>query len=255
MPSQSITTEAIVLKSRPRGAQDLLLIMLTPKLGRLPCIAKSGRNSFKRFGGCLNLFSEIEGLFTVRDGMEVGRLESAMLLEPFEGIRRGMPSLSAASAGAELCDRLSYGIEGAEDLYHETKVFFSNVSKGGTDRSLASFSIRALAIAGFRPELYKCVFCGKPSTETMTQRAFDIHRGGLMCPECYGAGRSTENATRRISGWVKKELVSMLEAGEGSGWECPPARAAECCALVSMLVAERLGSPLRTLGSPPIFYP
>ena len=252
----SFPTPALVLRTRDLDAADRLVTLLTPARGRIVCAAKNARKSFKRFGGCLNLFSEIQAEVTVREGRELGRLESAVLLEPFEDLRRGWRTLAIAATGIELVDRIAHGTEEASALYRVTRGFLRAVGAaagdpgpGGADaRALTAFELRVLAHAGFRPELLHCVVCGRGATDRKVARTFDLHRGGLLCPACAKADAGTGRGGRllTLTDTARAALAAMLAGEPDDPAACPPKARAECAGLVNALITERLGTPLKT---------
>ncbi|MBI5526776.1 MAG: DNA repair protein RecO [Deltaproteobacteria bacterium] len=260
------STKAIVLRVRDTGASDVLATLLTPRNGRLVCAARNARKSFKRFSGCLNLFSEIDAVVAASEGRDVMRIESAALLDPFEGLRRNRV-FAIASAGIELVDRISRGAEEAPAVYSETRGFLAALSSAGcgktgesedrrTQRSaLTGFSLRILALSGFRPEFDHCVSCGRDATTKGVTRTFDLHRGGLVCPKCVGSARTHARGHVSLSAAARAALKEMLgarvrpsasAAAQQSGVSLQPSWSAECARLVDALVVERLGSPLRS---------
>ena len=242
------STPAIVLRVRDTDTADRLAVLLTPARGRLVCAAKNARRSFKRFGGCLTLFAEIQAEAVAIEDREIARLESAVLLEPFEGIRRGWRPLAVAAAGTELVDRIAHGAEEAPALYAEMRAFLAATADPLADaaRTLSAFELRVLALAGFRPELDLCVRCGRGVTRKAVTRTFDVHRGGLVCPACVAKHPSPGRRDRvlAISDAARAALAAML-AGAAPP-DIPAKVHAECAGLVNALITERLGAPLKT---------
>ena len=73
---EHISTTAIILRVRDSGALDRIVTLLTPGHGRMVAVARSARRSFKRFGGCLNLISEIDCELSLKPGREVAARSS-----------------------------------------------------------------------------------------------------------------------------------------------------------------------------------
>jgi DNA repair protein RecO (recombination protein O) len=237
-----ISTEAIVLRARDTGSLDRMVTLITPSHGRTVCVAKSARRSLRRFGGCLGTFSRIEAEISIREGRDMGRLESCTLLDANEGIRECLDRLQLASAGAEIVDRITHTGGEFGELFGETAAFLKSVSTGGGIHALVRFEIRALSMSGFRPELGRCVCCGREASERSLRRIFDVHRGGLICPSCSRSGGP--GYLLDISGGARDELVAMLEGGTDTA--APGAVLAECTTIMNALVTERLGAPLRS---------
>jgi DNA repair protein RecO (recombination protein O) len=256
---ERFSTKAIVLRARNTGTADVLATLLAPRHGRIVCAARNARKSFKRFSGCLNLFSEIDAVVAAAEGRDVMRIESASLVEPFEGLRRSHGVLATGSAGVELVERILRGTEEAPAVYSETREFLSNLSATGCGRAertggrrahgflLTCFSLRVLALSGFRPELDHCVSCGRDATKKAVRRMFDLHRGGLLCPRCAGPGPIPGRGFVPLSPGARSALKEMLAAGlRPTAYSLQPALSADCARLVEALIVERLGSPLRS---------
>jgi DNA repair protein RecO (recombination protein O) len=208
----SIRGEAVLLRSVDYGESDRIVHLLTRDQGRLTAIAKGARRSRKRFPGTLDLFNrlEIEGRINRRASMAF--LERARLLDPFLGLRSDATRYALASFLTEMLDRLSpEGLRGpeAERLYTLTIESLGLVESVRPDAALrVLLELRVLDALGLRPELGRCVRCGRaPAADVLPNHrvSFFVPDGGIVCSAC-GVG---------LEGLVPMELgtLRILEQG------------------------------------------
>lgn len=187
----SIACEAVLLRAVEFGESDLVVHLLTADTGRLTAIAKSARKSLRRFPGTLDLFNRlaIEGRTRPRGGM--GFLERARLVDPHLGLRRDPARYALASFLVELLDRLSpEALETAEArplfaLASESLALVERVRPTPSLRIL--LELRVLEALGLRPELERCVRCGREPGEQVPDTHgvnFHVPDGGLVCSAC-----------------------------------------------------------------------
>jgi len=197
----SLQTEALVLRAVDFGESDRIVHLLTPAVGRLAAIAKGARRSRRRFPGTLDLFNQLEVTASLRRPAALARLESARLLRSFEAIRLGAPRFALGCYLLELLDRLAPEGGAKRDL---ARLFA--FAEGALDwldrepptrRTRVLLELRALEALGLRPELLRCVRCGRellanvPGRERSAPTApvpFLIAEGGPACAACAAAG-------------------------------------------------------------------
>ena len=161
----SFRCEAILLRAVDYGESDRIVHLLTAETGRLTAIAKAARRSHRRFPGTLDVFNRLQVEGRMRPRASMAFLEKAHLIDPFLGLRRDPARYALASFLAEMLDRLSpEGLAGGE----ATRVFefavesLSLLAVGKPDRALrVLLELRALDALGLRPELGRCVRCGR----------------------------------------------------------------------------------------------
>ena len=184
--------EALVLRVVEHGESDLIVRLLTPKLGRLTAIAKGARRSVRRFPGTLDLFNLLRVAVRRRGRAGMGFLEQARLATPHLELRRDTRRYALASFLCELLDRMApEGAHGADAhrIFGFARAAFSALGEVQPDRSYRLLiELRALDALGLRPELGRCVRCGKPPTGGETI-GFHVADGGLVCVAC-GSDRS-----------------------------------------------------------------
>ena len=118
-------------------------------------------------------------------------------------------------------------------------------------RALFLFELQLLALAGYRPQLHRCVTC--EAAIEPGANAFDPALGGVVCPACAPAQR----AARPVSTAALKLLRNLQTRGEAMlGVAAPPAVLSEVEGLLGLYVQHllerqpaRLPSSTRCAGS------
>jgi DNA repair protein RecO (recombination protein O) len=184
---QKITTEALVLRAVDFGESDRVVHLLTPETGRIAAIAKGARRSVKRFPGTLDFFNQLEvQLERGRGGAQLARLEHARLLRAFHGLREHPARFALGCYVLELLDRLAP--EGGRRgdlaaLYRFALEAIAAIDTLTPDARLRVLvELRLLAAVGLRPELSRCVRCGRPLEAKRAE--FWIAEGGPLCERC-----------------------------------------------------------------------
>jgi len=188
---QKLTTEALVLRTVDLGESDRVVHLLTPETGRIAAIAKGARRSTKRFPGTLDFFNQLHvQLERKRGTAQLARLEHARLLRAFHGLRESAGRFALGCYVLELLDRLAP--EGGRPGDLAALYRFALEALGAIDalapepRLRALLELRLLAAVGLRPELSRCVRCGRALTTPRAQ--FWIAEGGPLCEHCAAPG-------------------------------------------------------------------
>ncbi len=208
----SLACEAVLLRAVEYGESDLVVHLLTDAQGRFTAIAKGARKSQRRFPGTLDLFNHlaIEGRTRPRGGM--GFLERARLVEPHLGLRRDPVRYALASFLVELLDRLAPESLGAEEAVQLFALASGSLRLVEQVRPTASLRVllelRVLDALGLRPELGRCVRCGRAPGEAISPEhvvRFHVPDGGLVCSAC----------ARGLDGLVSVSLGTLRALSEG----------------------------------------
>ncbi|MGH0034380.1 MAG: DNA repair protein RecO [Myxococcota bacterium] len=182
--------EALVLRAVEFGESDRIVHLLTPERGRIAAIAKGARRSVKRFPGTLDVFNHIRVHAERRRRQSMIRLDQAILLRPFLGLRLEATRYGLASYLLELLDRLAPESGPARDM---ARLFDFALAAMGLLESASPdpatrvwIELRALDALGLRPELRHCVRCGAPASGGAgpDRVAFHVGEGGVLCGAC-----------------------------------------------------------------------
>jgi DNA repair protein RecO (recombination protein O) len=183
----------LVLRAVDFGESDRIIHLLTPALGRVAVIAKGARRSKRRFPGTLDLFNQLAVQIVRTRPTVLARLEAARLLRTFEAIRAQSGRFALGCYLLELLDRLSPEGGAPRDLGRLFEFARSALEwldrEPPNERMRVLLELRALDALGLRPELLRCVRCGKPLPQAgSAPLPFAVAEGGPICSGCTAAG-------------------------------------------------------------------
>jgi len=191
----TLETQALVLRVVAFGESDRIAHLLTPATSRLTVIAKGARRSRRRFPGTLDLFNLLAVRVERRRTTSLARLEQARLVDAFPALRVEPARFALACYLVELLDRLApegAGGRDARELFAVALSALGAVARRPADARLrALLELRLLAALGLRPELARCVRCGRTlaaATGSDGSVAFDVGEGGPHCGACARGG-------------------------------------------------------------------
>lgn len=185
-----IQAEAIVLRSRTSGEDDLLVEFLTPEGGRLTGIARHGRKSRKRFGTVLEALQIVRLRYQDRGGL-VSLREAAMEI-PLSRLTDDWGRLMPAFYLVDVIRKSIHERSPDRRLYALLKKSLKDLNeKIPPGRVLLNFEDAFLDLSGYGPSLEKCLRCGKPWQEEQSFY-FVFQEGGIFCRDCLPAGAAHE---------------------------------------------------------------
>jgi len=174
-------TEAIVLRQRKLGEAGKIVTLCTPNYGKLDAVAKGVRRPKSRLGGHLEVLTHTAVMLA--QGRNLDIVTQAQAMESFAPLRADLHRLSRALYAAELVDRFSP--EGAES-YHVFQLLLATLRRLTTaknvDTVLRHLEMQLLTLAGFQPQLARCVSCQR-ALEAVPNY-FSPAAGGVLCPSC-----------------------------------------------------------------------
>ena len=187
-------TEGIVMRRRNQGEADRVLTLCTPS-GKVEVIVKGARKTRSRKAGHVELFT--------RSGFVISRVQNswdivsqAEMIESHVLLRTDLLRGTYARYAVELIDRFFTEGEGGQalfDLLEHTLTWLSEDSdRADLDLIARFFEQHLLGLAGFRPELFRCVgdhdqhvSLSRGPTKESRPYGFDPEQGGVLCPACY----------------------------------------------------------------------
>jgi DNA repair protein RecO (recombination protein O) len=195
----SIHTEAIVLRAVDFGESDRIVHLLAPATGRVTAIAKGARRSRKRFPGTLDFFNHLEVQLERRRPTAMARLEHARLRRTWSALREQPTRFALGCYLLEMLDRLAPE-GGAPDersrLFRFALGALDLLDAVEPDVCLRTLlELQTLAAVGLRPELRRCVRCGRSVLEERGGGAaapvgFHVAEGGPCCASCVQPGHT-----------------------------------------------------------------
>lgn len=185
-------TEGIVMRRRKQGEADRVLTLCTP-VGKIEIIAKGARKPRSRKAGHVELFSRSSFVISrVRNSWDI--ISQAETVESHKLLRDDLLRGTYARYAVELLDRFFTQGEGGRalfDLLDHTLAWLCKDSD--LDLIVRFYEQHLLGLAGFRPELFRCVgehdghvsLRPREPAEDKASYGFDPERGGALCPDCY----------------------------------------------------------------------
>lgn len=179
-----IQTPALVLRSFDQGESDRRVHLFTERWGRVSAIAKGARRSRRRFPGTLEILTIADVRIVDPPRSSLMRLESARLLEPFDGFVGDLRRFAIACQLLELLDRVTGERESHPELFRFARGALGILRSEAPDRLLALLVVtKTLAWLGYRPQLAACAACGRELAPAHPV-GFDPAQGGAVCGTC-----------------------------------------------------------------------
>jgi DNA repair protein RecO (recombination protein O) len=185
--------EAIVLKTIKLGEADRIVTLYTRGNGKVRAVAKGIRKTKSRFGARLEPFTHVS--LMIYRGRNLDTITSADIVSSFDVVRRDYERLTAASALAEIVEKITPERERAHSVYDLLLggLRALAVDRGGT--VVPAFLVKLLSLSGYHPELRTCAGCGGLGPLD----GFSPALGGAVCEACWRTDRdSLRLATDRI---------------------------------------------------------
>lgn len=209
MPRErTFRTEAVVLRRTDFGEADRLLTLYSREFGKLKAIAKGARKPQSRKTGHVELFMRTR--FFLARGRDLDIVTQAEMAEAYEALRADLIRTTYASYAVELLDRFTADEDPNRRLYELLTDALGWLGDAPDVRLAARFyELRLLSLAGFQPQLFRCVHCGEPVEEQ--DQYFSAELGGMLCPDCHGRDRNARPITA--------VAVKVLRYLQTRGWE------------------------------------
>ena len=183
----NFSTPAILLRRLDYGDFDVIITFFTLEKGKISVIAKSAKKSTKRFGGVLELFSELQILAGSGRGKGLPVLQEAVIKQPFSSIRADYKNTAYASYWSELIYNWIEENYQQVALYYLFEHVLYELDAGRTEPSVLNilFQMRFLSLSGHRPNLSHCSLCQKDlASINANQIVVNLQRGGIICGQC-----------------------------------------------------------------------
>jgi DNA repair protein RecO (recombination protein O) len=228
------TTPAILLRRVDFGDNDLILTFFSLTRGKISLIAKSARNSRKRFCGALDLFSALDLVGSTGHGRLPVLLE-ATLKHPFCRIRSDFLKTTYASYFAEIINNWMEPEVAQPRTFDLLYQVLDRLDRGDLPDELLSivFQMTLMTISGFSPNFSACCLCHTEMDCLNGCRiGINFAGGGLVCASCntavspvvylsrgtiknlqwIGCGNWNKIARARFSAEAIQESLGFLEA-------------------------------------------
>jgi DNA repair protein RecO (recombination protein O) len=210
-------SKGIVLRSIRYGEADRILDLYTLDRGLVSCIAKGVRRIKSRFGARLEPLSCID--FVAYEGRSLDTITQVEVLRSFHAIREDLARLEAAGGMVRAVRAFSGGDEADRRIFNLLYRGLEALegSEAGPRAVEAAFVMKLSMLAGYTPELERCVSC-QTAIAGDSGLYFAPGLGGVLCSECRtasgGAFPIPPGTDRRLASLISRP---MREAGEEPG--------------------------------------
>jgi DNA repair protein RecO (recombination protein O) len=213
----------LLLRRVEYGEADLVLTLLTEKLGKVSALARGARRSSKRFGGALEPLHTLSLELDERPGGELFTLLEAKLSRPRPQILGSLAAMEAAGKALSWVRRAAPPRTPEPEAYAVLTTLLDRLAAAPDPESasiaLAEAGLSLLSAFGWGVDFQRCVRCGRQAQPAQSA-SVDAARGGLICRSCGGArlrisAQSREHMARAAAGEVS--LLTGAEAADALG--------------------------------------
>lgn len=180
-PPRTTSTEAIVLRRRPAGEADAILVLLTPGEGRVDAVARGVRRPQAKLRGHVEPVTRSRLMLAHGRSLEV--VTQAQTVDAYLGIKASLDALAAAMYCCELVEHIAVAEAPHGELYGLLSDTLAALDAGVSPPPVVRyFELHLLAISGHDLQVAACASCGADLPEADT--FFSAAAGGVLCPSC-----------------------------------------------------------------------
>ena len=152
-------SEAFILRTYPLQEADLVVSFFTRDQGKLRGVAKRARRPKSAFGAGLERLSQVRMAYFQRETRELVNLDSCELIRSQFGLVSDYRTGVALDYVAEVSDQLLPAAEPSEKFFRLLAAVLDDL-RAGPWRAVTYFSLWAVRLSGWLPELHVCLGCG-----------------------------------------------------------------------------------------------
>jgi DNA repair protein RecO (recombination protein O) len=228
--------QGIVLRTYKLGETDRIVHVLSQGRGKIRAVAKGVRRPGSRFGGRLEPFGHVD--LQLYEGRNLDVVNQVELITSFAEVRDDYARSACGSAMVEGVDRVAQESERNTRLCLLLLDGLRALARHPAHPAvvLDAFLLRLASVAGYHPQLERCVGCAAPGPHAV----FGIAAGGALCRRC--APRDAHPLEDRVA--------ALLARFTGTRWddledETDARTRRTAGALVESYLTYHLGKPLK----------
>ena len=211
-------SEALVLRTYPLREADLVVSFFTRDQGKLRGVAKRARRPKNAFGAGLERLSYVRMAYFQRETRELVGLDGCELIRSQFGLASDYWAGVALDYFAEVTEQMLPDAEPNEKFFRLLLAvldYLRSAAGNGAWRAVTYFSLWAVRLSGWLPELHVCLGCGSSLDDVESpERAFYSRgRDGLVCGHCrpaLGGGRELSAESRAVAAEMLRTPVDRL---------------------------------------------
>ena len=188
-----LSSDAVILRVWPVNEADLIVSFLTRDFGKLKGVAKSALKSRRRFGGTLEIMTEVRATFVDRPRQELVRIDhfdliASPLRSPVDYARMTTLSFFAEVTEQALPDR-----NPEEVTFRLLSAVLDHCARGQIWLPVTYFSLWMTRLMGWLPDLNLCAVCSSslldsgawfhPSADGLRCRSHAMPASASLAPE------------------------------------------------------------------------
>lgn len=216
----TFNTTAIILKRRDFREADLEITFLSKDYGKMRAVATGAKRIISKLASHLEPWREVR--LMVVDGKYFDKIGQVKVLDNFN-IHKDLnvQTVLQAQKASQIVDKIIAVRQNEIGLYELVKSFFErNFFAKSSENLLPIFCWKLTDLAGFFPQVKKCLNCNK--TIKIEINCFDFLNGGLICKNCATSfQKQPQKISAAATGWLKaikqypfEKLISQEMSGK-----------------------------------------
>ncbi len=216
MPARE--SEALVLRTYPFREADLIVSFIARDQGKLRGVARSARRLKNRFGAGLERLAHVRMFYFQRENRDLVSLDSCELIESQFAVAADYALGVALDFLAEVSDQLLPEHEPNDRYFRLLLLVLDHIrtcGQSGMWAALTYFSLWAVKLGGWLPDLSACILCAKeipPEAPAFFARTVP----GLTCESCRPPNAWALRAESRAAA-ADMLRVSLRKLGHSAG--------------------------------------
>ena len=178
-------TPAVVIGVRAYGESDKIVTFYSLNRGRMSGIAKGAQRSLKRFLNKLELFTQLDIIYTNSRSSSLVMIDQAEMVDPLPLIRSNYERYTAAALISELTLHWTRENDPDPKMFELLVWALKNLEDKKRPAAWGAilYQIKMLTLLGYKPDLTGCIECGTITQENAPFR-FSTARNGMLCSKC-----------------------------------------------------------------------
>jgi len=174
-------TDGIVLKRTAIGEADRVVTLFTKEKGMLSAIAKGSRKPTSKLAASTELLTY--GRYFLAVGRNLDIITQSDIKQAFVSIKSDTSRIAHGTYLLELTSALLEERQPNPDMF-DLLLSALYIMESGTSPELVAryFELQAVDLAGYRPEIERCVRCGENAGSS--DIIFSPSLGGYVCEKC-----------------------------------------------------------------------
>ena len=174
-------TEAVIIKKTKLGEADRILTLYTPHLGKIQAVAKGVRRPKSKLSGHLELLTH--SMVSLARGRNLDTITGSQTINSFLPLKTNLELSACALYITELVNQFTPDNDENYPLFQLLVETMEQLCQtNNTGLVLRYFELHLLDMAGYRPQLQRCVSCHNPLEPIIN--SFCASAGGVLCPAC-----------------------------------------------------------------------